>query len=60
MNQDSYTKNQYFKNSCKKKFVIWGYHVVTERHGKSLNLILINKNWSESLETFFLSQEGFK
>ena len=38
MNQDSYTKNQYFKNSCKKKFVTWGYHVVTERHGKGQNL----------------------
>ena len=36
-----------------KKLRTRGYLIVTERHGKSLILILINKNLSESLETFF-------
>ena len=36
-----------------KKLRTRGYLIVTERHGKSLSLILINKNLSESLETFF-------
>ena len=36
-----------------KKLRTRGYLIVTERHGKSLSLILINKNLSESLETIF-------